>query len=175
MSTTFQARPVACLALAALLVAGCTSMHAPAPAPQAQAPAEPEKPAGPKPMAEAVFEDAAPAALAPRLASACTRQRMALIQNTPEQVVCRRESVVTSDSPRKMVAELWTFVLQPTGDGMSTKVEGHSALEGASSKGYARVGLAEQSQEGSAAMLAFLEEVRGLQGLRGRFGARMGG
>jgi len=157
-------RPTYAAAFAMLLGAGgCVSTHQQA---NLSLPPAPLAPTAAPPAAEAVFDNAAPASVAPRLASECTRRRMALVRNTPEQVVCKYQTRVESESPRKMIAELWTFVLTPSGQ-HQTKVEGRSSYESSTSKGYAEIAIAEQTGDSPAAMRAFLEDVRRLNGLRG--------
>lgn len=114
--------------------------------------------AEPKAEAQVVFRDAAPEVVAPMLASECTRRRMALIRNTPEEVVCRRSSTKAVRGGHT-VNELWSFVL----DRMSrdrTKVEARSRFEAAAQSGYALLSFRESVPESRSAMRGFMESVR---------------
>lgn len=114
--------------------------------------------AGPKPVAEVVFKGSTPEAVAPRLASECTRRRMALIRNTPERVVCRR-TVAAKARDAHGVNELWSFVLDRMSRGR-TKVRARPSFEVATAQGYAVMSFKEFSPESRDAMRGFMEDVR---------------
>jgi hypothetical protein len=114
--------------------------------------------AEPKPAAELVFREAAPEAVAPRLASECTRRRMALIRNTPERVVCKQRSAAKAGAGQT-VNEQWSFELVCLSRGR-TKGKAHRSFEVAGAHGYATLSFHEHSREAGAAMRGFMEEVR---------------
>ncbi len=114
--------------------------------------------AKPKPAAEVVFKGAPPEAVAPLLASECTRRRMALIRNTPERVVCKRPLAILAKGS-DAINELWSFALHPISRGR-TKVQAHASLEGAAPQGYAVLSFKDTSPEAKVAMRGFMETVR---------------
>jgi hypothetical protein len=109
------------------------------------------------PAAEVVFKAGSPEAIAPRLASECTRRRMALIRNTPERVVCKR--VAAKASGGHIVSELWSFALDRMSRGR-TKVQARPSFEAATANGYAVLSLSEVPPESRLAMRGFMEDVR---------------
>ncbi len=111
-----------------------------------------------KPAAEVIFKGAAPEAVAPRLASECTRRRMALIRNTPERVVCKRPLAVKARSPHT-ASELWSFALDRLSRGR-TKVQAHASFEAAAPHGYALLSFSDPTPESRVAMRGFMETVR---------------
>jgi hypothetical protein len=113
-----------------------------------------------RPAAEVVFRGAAPEAVAPLLATECTRRRMALIRNTPEEVVCRRAAPAkAARGSGEGVNELWSFVLDRMSRGR-TKVRARASLEAAAQHGYALLSLREVAPESRTAMRGFMETVR---------------
>lgn len=125
--------------------------------------------AQPKPAAELIFRGVAPEMVAPRLASECTRRRMALVRNTPEQVVCKRPIATAKSRTPHTVSELWSFALDRMSRGR-TKVEAHASFEAAAPHGYALLSFSDPTPEASVAMRGFMENVRdgGFPDLLGR-------
>jgi hypothetical protein len=115
--------------------------------------------AQPKPVAEIIFKNVAPEAVAPALASECTRRRMALIRNTPERVVCKRPLATAKARTPHTVSELWSFALDRMSRGR-TKVEAHASFEAAAPHGYALLSFSDPTPESSVAMRGFMENVR---------------
>ena len=122
-----------------------------------------------KPAAEIIFKDVAPEAVAPRLASECTRRRMALIRNTPERVVCKRPLAAARTRTPHTASELWSFALDRMSRGR-TKVAAHASFEAAAPHGYALLSFSDPIPESSVAMRGFMENVRdgGVPELLGR-------
>ncbi|HTK36702.1 MAG TPA: hypothetical protein VL358_15635 [Caulobacteraceae bacterium] len=116
--------------------------------------------------AEVLFEDGPPAVIAPRLASECTRRRMALIRNTPEQVVCKSRDPGAVELVGQPVSELWSFVLSAI-DGSGTKVAAKRSFESATPTGHAVLSLAASDDQAGPVLYAFLDAVRDLKGLKG--------
>ncbi|OYX35314.1 MAG: hypothetical protein B7Y99_04170 [Caulobacterales bacterium 32-69-10] len=111
-----------------------------------------------KPAAQVIFKGLAPEIVAPRLASECTRRRMALIRNTPERVVCRRPLAVKARSPHA-ANELWSFALDRLSRGR-TKVVANASFEAAAPHGYALLSFSDPAPESRIAMRGFMENVR---------------
>ena len=143
----------------ALVLGGCATAPEAPPVVEATAPL-------PKAAAEVDFQGEPPGVIAQRLASECTRLRMAVIRNTPERVVCKRTSADATELVAQPVAELWSFFLTDTGQ-QATKVEARPSVEGVAAGGYAVLSFAESDDPTMMAMRAFLEGVRDSGGLRG--------
>jgi hypothetical protein len=124
-------------------------------------------PAEAKSPPKMVFKNA-PAAVAPRLASECTRRRMALIQNTPEKVVCKYRGRFAELGPDYRATELWTFELKAV-RGNRTQVRGATSVEAATEDGYAVISTDKGAGDGRDEMRSFLRDVAGLDGMRGPF------
>jgi hypothetical protein len=91
---------------------------------------------------------------------------MAVLENTPERVVCKHLAPGATELVSQPQAELWSFLLTAT-DGMGTRVEARRSFDGVSAGGYAVLSFAEVDDETLAAMRSFVETVRSRGGLRG--------